>query len=522
MSTSRVAEVRLQIRLPAELERSKDRLRRLVEHDLLGPVLDELEHLLHARIGSQVVIRIRHVGLRWTLAEIELGVAEVVARLARDLADHVIANVIAVPAADRLRPRGAELAVFASERHADAAFLADAADRIVPYWVHTRSSVSATWHDVVASGPEAVLEVVRWLREMDRLDLAILTAPEDTWSEIEAAAPALAPVLALVRARSAATRLSIRAPDPTVDHPPGEPAVASVAPAPAPAAPAVVEHATTIAHEPAQPLAAHRAEREATLVTSGAMTADRRDGASAPSTEIAGETTGTVAPPRQLEAPAATPQGAHLDPSADTQAAGLFYLVGRVLEIELAERLWAAGLPEGDLLALIAATVLGHTDDPAWRWFGGVLGRPPGIPAVETWAATEVIDVVQHALGRRLARFGISTTPATLGGDLDRLAAQLAPPFELPPMVHRLVSRSAAALVSIVGARLGREPSVDEVRTICARPGRLVLAVDALHVVMSARSIDVEHRRAGLDHDPGHVAWLGRHVRFELVGADVT
>src|SRR5262249_37858873 len=149
--------------------------------------------------------------------------------------------------------------------------------------------------------------------------------------------------------------------------------------------------------------------------------------------------------------------------------AGLFYLVGRVLEIELAERLWAAGIQEGDVLAHIAATILGTVDDPAWAYFGGAFEQQPRSRLVEPWAVTEVVETVQHSLGRRLVRFGVTVSPETLGNQLDQLACTLVSPVVLDPTLSRVVSRGAAALCVLVGARLGRPPSLENVRAVCAR-----------------------------------------------------
>jgi hypothetical protein len=204
----------------------------------------------------------------------------------------------------------------------------------------------------------------------------------------------------------------------------------------------------------------------------------------------------------------------------DTSFAGVFYLAGRVLEIELAERLWAAGAPEGSVLAHTAAAITGTIADPAWAWFGGAFYQAPVAPDLPAWAAAEVVDTVQHALGRRLVRYGISLSPAELDAQLEKLASEMSLPFDLAPTLRRVVCRSAAALCLIVGARLQREASLDALLAICTRPGRLLLAPNALHVIMNVASVDIEHRRAGLDHDPGHVPWLGRSVQIEFVGAE--
>jgi hypothetical protein len=527
VSASRVSEVRLQLRVPAELRDSARQLQTAVERGVIQSVLDELERLLHERFGSHVVIRIRHLSLRWRPSAGELASVAEVSRLARDLAAHVIAEVLALPAASRLRPRDPAIALFASERHADVAFLADAADGLERCWVHARSDVAATWHDIVAAGIDSIRETLRWLREMDRVEAVLAAAPAEVWSAVEVAVPVVAPAIALLRARvdaataargnqaTAATAAAGAAPSRVTSSEPI--AAATIASPRATESTHAVEHAAPAPGEVTQP----DGENAAAHVRG-------------PDTDAVPPHPTSIVPPSQAAPASTTPviEGgsapATLDagsPDAslvlETRAAGLFYLAGRVLEIDLAERLWAAGLPEGDVLGWIACTILGHTDDPAWAWFGGAFHRAPAIPAVEDWAAGEIAEVVQHALGRRLVRFGVTTSPAALGAQLDRLAAVLPPPVELPALLSRVVSRNAAALAVITGARLGREPDIAELRAICMRPGRLALVPDALHVIMPATAVDIDHRRAGLDHDPGHVPWLGRALRFELAGAEV-
>jgi hypothetical protein len=53
-----------------------------------------------------------------------------------------------------------------------------------------------------------------------------------------------------------------------------------------------------------------------------------------------------------------------------------------------------------------------------------------------------------------------------------------------------------------------------------ARPGRLILDDDRLLVAIPSVHVDLDHRRAGLDHDPGRAPWLRRSVAFVFPGGD--
>jgi hypothetical protein len=203
-----------------------------------------------------------------------------------------------------------------------------------------------------------------------------------------------------------------------------------------------------------------------------------------------------------------------------TRYAGLFYLIGRVLEIDLAEALWAAGVTEGDVLAHVAAAILDDDADPAWRWFGGAFDRAPRLPALPAWAIGEVSAAVQHGLGRRLVAFGVAHTPDALGAELDELAAAVPRPAAGDAATARVVARAAAAMAILTAARLGRPPAWPLLHEVVTRPGRLVVTADAVRVILSAALVDVDHRRAGLDHDPGHAPWLGRRVVLEFAGGE--
>lgn len=494
---SRVGTLKIHLRVPPELADSSSQLQRSVERDLMVRVLEELEQLLHAEHGRDTVIRIRRLALRWQLGLDELVTPELVTRLARDLSRGIQSEVARMAPRERLRPRPDTIAVFENAAHATAAALADHADDLPTHWVHGSTTAETAWQTTTTAGPTMLAAVVAWLVRMERLEGAVALAPEPVLAALVEHVPDAAPQVALVRARRA---------------------VAGARPAAAPQArPTVPATPSTSAEVPSQ-----RAPSTSDLPAVALADAD----AVAPPTSAAQAVPPHAAAPRTDAEPAPTaPVAAHdrapIDAvEAETAFAGIFYLAARALEIELAEQLWAAGLPEGRVLAHVAAVLLGDLQDPAWRWFGGAFDEMPAMPPVPAWAATEVLDHTQHALGRRLVRFGVSQTPAALSAQLDHLAGALAPAIPLEPTAARIVTRSAAALVAITCARLEVTPSVTAVCELCARSGRLVRTPDELHVVISSAYADVKHRRAGLDHDPGYVAWLKRKVRIELVGAE--
>lgn len=532
MATTRVGQVQIRLRVPSELEPEAARLRAEVERKVIIGVLEELERLLHATFGSDVEIRVRRLALQWSLDASNLADPSTLTRLAEELARDLIDELSAQPPRERLRPRSSMIAMFASERHADAARLADAADGIDEWFHAERPGAAATWEAVAADGSRALEEVLGWLTRMERVDVALALAPERALEQIAAAAPVHAKTIAVVRARrvasvaaaasrsaslvdgARATSGSGTATSPSRDVMQRDP----LAPAPPPPRSEDAAAALGAAPPPAIDPARDRAI-EATVDPAGR--------ASEPITESAGleRTADRTAASSPLPSPPASPPPPTPetldDVAVTTRYAGLFYLVGRVLEIELAERLWAAGVLEGDLLAHVARAIIDDDDDRAWRWFGGGFDRAPALPEVSAWAAAEVTTAVQHALGVRLAHFGVAHTPSQLAAELDRLATSMPRRVVADPPTARVIAHGAAALLCIVAARLGQPPTWPLLAGVIARSGHLIVTDDALRVIMPATAIDLDHRRAGLDLDPGLAHWMSRRVYLEFAGAEV-
>jgi hypothetical protein len=511
VAASAVAELHVRLRVPAQLAGSAAHLRSQVERELLRRVLDELERLLDARFGGRALVRVRRLSLRWRLEAGELAAAAAIARLAQDVAELICAELAALAPAEQLRPRAAVIALFSSDLHAAASDLADRIDAGAGQAAAPDLTASACeiFRGALARGAQAAQELVQWLRRMERLEPALACLDAALSEQLAVCVPALSPALNLARARrDLAVRAAVAALRPSDE------ALSSVAPglalprgAPDSAAtPTVQADAARAATADEVPAALQTAPGDRVRAASPGAAAAR-----------ASEPPADGAPSAPL---AAGPAAHEASAALATRAAGLFYLAGRVLEIELAERLWAAGLPEGDVLALMVSALLDF-DDVACRWFGGLFTRGPGLPEIESWACVEITEGVQHALGRRLVDFGVVLSPARLRAQLDALGAQLELPAALSPLLGRIVTHGLAALSCVVGARLRREPSLAELRGLCLRPGQLILAPEALHVLVPHAMVDVDHRRAGLDHDPGYVPWLARQLRFEFTGGSI-
>jgi hypothetical protein len=84
-----------------------------------------------------------------------------------------------------------------------------------------------------------------------------------------------------------------------------------------------------------------------------------------------------------------------------------------------------------------------------------------------------------------------------------------------------LIRHLAATLAGAACGRLRVPASWPIVREVTARPGRLIAEREHLVIIMPASAVELAHRRAGLDRDPGYVPWLRRRVGFEFAGGEV-
>ncbi len=210
-----------------------------------------------------------------------------------------------------------------------------------------------------------------------------------------------------------------------------------------------------------------------------------------------------LAPEESGQVELATVDASFAEPvrSVATAAAGLWYLARLVMELELAEQLWAAGVVEGDFLAHVARAIGGPAadDDPSWRWFGGAFDHEPVLEALPSWAVDELAASGEVSIRRAVPGATVLDTSAFEG-------------------VDEVVARAAAALCTLFCSRLGRAPDLAAVRSHVLFPGRLELG-DTLRVIMPMEAIDIDLRRAGLDQDPGHLPWLGREVELVFEAA---
>ncbi|WP_437755033.1 hypothetical protein [Sorangium sp. So ce1389] len=203
--------------------------------------------------------------------------------------------------------------------------------------------------------------------------------------------------------------------------------------------------------------------------------------AGAPSHVAAGELAG--------EAGVAEPPEA---PPPWTSFGGLLFLVP-VLErlgvpafLEQHPALADAGFPL-HLLAHVAAHLGAPSDDPLLL----ALGEPPcRLPDVAAALPAAALDLL---------------APAALPP-----AAALSPAAALPPMR----GADLLAVFRRAARRYSRRVASMGLRTLVARPARVVSSRTHIDLVLDIQRVDLRIRRTGLDLDPGFVPWLGRVLHF--------
>lgn len=313
--------------------------------------------------------------------------------------------------------------------------------------------------------------------------------------------------------------------------PPSRAAQAEPPPGPAPAPPASATHADGIAEHTARPAARRAPEPGQPAPGSQVAPATRPQGTPQP-----------AAQPTPKLAPQPTPQiAAHPAPELaplPMSEASYTHFAGLALALPLLSRLGIAGaiaadpmladldLP-GRLLAALARAARIPADDPIRAIFAGPHRlRPhcsftapavwrtelakPGPLAVRAIAGRPGMRILCEAGGRLPLALWHGEMPAALAEALGGAAAG-------PP----LPSRSDAAVLvdawQIAARRWLAAHAGLTLNQLIRRPGCIALTRTHLDVSFALREADIRVRRAGLDLDPGWLAWYGRVVLFHYV-----
>lgn len=127
----------------------------------------------------------------------------------------------------------------------------------------------------------------------------------------------------------------------------------------------------------------------------------------------------------------------------------------------------------------------------------------------------------------------LSATPALASLDVSGRLRSRTDEAPVPLLLPDAPSVSATALLALVAgapcqlfaARAGAPPlaTVEAfVARYLARHGRVRISPERMDVIFDANDVDLDVRRAGLDRDPGWLAWLKRSVHFIFEERDPT
>jgi hypothetical protein len=437
----------LGLRIKTDLAGKDAELRRSAE-DLTRAVLGRIADLVEARAPGRV-IRVRALPIRWRLdpgmltgpdngraadsaenaAAIRAEIEELAAALVRDLDARL-------PAPDDRPHDEADLVVFADEAHHLAASLASRARGEQPWYQAEAARAAQPLAALAAPGrSELARAVLADLARMGHIEAMLAAAEPAVIAELAVslgvavdfrgeALRATAPNAPMFQAAPGAldAAVTMRA---LLRHAWMHPRAiaapfASVAPD-VPEGPRAAPHVPPTAPTP-----------DARAAAAAARTGTHADRSPSPEAPRAVSRDGSPTPPAAATASrdASSPVNAAVDRRTEpsgiaTAYAGLFYLLNPILELELAEALWRACLPEGRILGHAAAALLGEHRDPAPAVIAGT--QLEHFPDASADQDDELDPDPEVIAGASLDRFPAASAdahdeldPATVTAGLDR------------------------------------------------------------------------------------------------------
>lgn len=534
MAAIRVGKVALRLVAPDSLRGQAGELRARAEHGFVPALLQALAARLRRRYGPHAVLRIPSLRLKLRMPASALEAAPWVERVCDDLAEQVQQWIDRHPpgqapvgdrsAAQHFHDRAHEQAVrlvaaarrqpgprgevesferlwaavaAATARECTAVLLrcaeVEGAPALLQRW--STADLQRVLRRLPAHAPAAWVQAVRRaLRE--RHEAAAPNRPRRHHAELPVPLrPAQAE--AAVAPPAEPKRLQTRAPE--VDAPPAVPAAAPGELPQALPAPAAADEpaAASIRVCPAEPQAAGQGHAGHRL---------------APVAAVVQPQPAAVAPPE-----AALPEGADAEPLAVWRSrwCGLLYLVNIAQRVELPERLWQVGVNEGDALAAMLARLAGDDAlaEPALRLLARAFPEAPApVPPLPDWARDELVGGMAEAVVRWPAL-------RERGPELRSRVAELQAWYG-DGVAFDLAAWGAAWHQAVAETLLDERLAPAELAARLAGSGSIECEGEQLRVVQPLQAIDIDLRRAGLDADPGWLAWLGKRLVFVFEGPD--
>ena len=204
-----------------------------------------------------------------------------------------------------------------------------------------------------------------------------------------------------------------------------------------------------------------------------------------------------------------------------TRHAGLLFLIPAFSRLSLDTLDPTQGDLPLRLMRFLATRLRLRPDDAACAWLPEPLPEPAPARFVAPPAWAKLLDL-DTLYTRRIGEPGRRALTDKQGrvlagyvgpGDLGDVSWPLRRGPSLPAMDSE--ARLTAGLALAVSRLLRRHARIS-LRRLVRRPGLVRASATHLEVIINARFVDVDLRRAALDLDPGWVQWLGKIVRFEF------
>lgn len=547
---SRVRDFKLRLLVHDEDRDAIGRIQQQVRENFAVAVINALERALHSRFHPDVILRVRELSVRWSLAMRQLSDPDYTRMLGEELAEQLAAQIVRQPAGDRLRPSHSQSTVlFQNVTHLRAARLSDEIESKASAWFYDGFFMERdAWSQARADGAAEIKRLVAFLERMGtltsvlaRFDAAQIRTATAILPLSEWPPEALGSIRASALEADSPSASAGRTPGPSLpslDANPVEPpstggsAMRERSP-PAPGNRAPPAHSDTAAdrinaeHENAGSTPRHDGPGSGDA-ESGMP--DRRAAGRQPKVDGAAMCKLSAVSVDPGARPASVSEGgpysrdagpaiAGLAGPVETQFGGLFYLLNSVLELDFAEHLWCAGVKEGEFLCHVTRLILGADGgrDPAPRILGGIRGeQDPALAALPAWAEAEIrtksLGSLRSLLKRRQAPAIFSEN---LEAKIDELAAGLHP-LPGPGLPDQETTRGVQHGASVVMwaflgrfvERLNRSAFIQILRV----PGWIEPGPERIQIHLPLDRVDIRVRRAGLDFNPGYLPWLKRKL----------
>lgn len=525
MDGIRVGTASLRLTAPASLSGAD--LERRAAREFLPAVLAAAERRLRARFGAEAVLRAPRLDLRLRVSVADIASSEAIEAVGEDIAWALAARAVGMAAAggragDPDRPRlYADRAEFLALRLAAAG-----AGETGP---EGREDPDTVWREMAASGEAVEAAVLHRALALERLEPALQwLGPRRRTELAERLGPRLSPRLLAALAPAPERRPAARSAGSAAPRdPPPEAAAAGPRPPPSGTKGDGLDAATRASGRVPPPEPGEGAERAAVSPAAASPSGpepaapfEAWNGASAgqpdpaASPVVAREASPPPAKPGLPPADAATPDlvadgpgeaRAEIDEGSchdlESRWCPLLGLLNLSFRLELPERLWKVGLDEGDALAAIFARLIGGDDDPAARVLSARFPEPARpLGRLAAWARRDLTEGCREAAAE-LAGLDLGSRAAAIAawyGDGDR----------------DLGAWGAGLHLALAEVCLGREIAPGAMAGLFGGVGRIVVDAGTIRVIQPMEAVDIEKRLAGLDLNPGWLAWLRKRLDF--------